>query len=112
MTYGILGIPGHVENANARPQFDDMRGQFAAIHTGHDDVGKQQVDRALVAIYDLQSGGAVVGFENLVALRFQIMAGEAADVDFIFDQKDGLLPRSARGRPGKSGRAAASSRCH
>ena len=45
----------------------------------------------LVAVDDLQSSSAVFGFENLVALRFQILAGEAAEIGFIFDEKDGFL---------------------
>ena len=76
----------------------DLRGQFAAIHAGHDDVGEQEVDGALVAGDDLQSSGAVFGFEDFVALGFQILAGEMAEMGFIFDEEDGLLPAIGAGK--------------
>src|SRR5208337_1178973 len=87
----ILRIARHVEHSNLRKQFADVRGQFAAVHPRHDHIGKQQIDSALVTVDDLQSRGAVFGFENLVALDFEILAGEMAKVGFIFDQEDGFL---------------------
>ncbi len=89
---GILGVSRHIEHANFREQIADVRRQFAAIHAGHDDIGKQKIDRAPVAVDNLQRGGAVFSLENLVALSFQILAGESAEIGFIFDEQDGLLP--------------------
>ena len=84
-TNGILGITRHVEHADVREQSRDLHCQFAAIHAGHNDIGEQEVDHALVTGYDLQSGGTVFGFEDFVTLRFQILAGETAEIVFIFD---------------------------
>ena len=76
----------------------DLGGQFAAIHAGHDDIGEQKIDRALMAGDDLQSGGAIFGFENFVALRFQILAGEAAEIGLVFDEENGFLAAIGAGK--------------
>ena len=52
----------------------------------------------LVSVDDLQGSGAVFGFENLVTLGFQILAGETAEIGFIFDEEDGLLPTLGAGK--------------
>jgi len=46
----------------------------------------------------LQSAAAVLGFEDLVALIFEILAGETAKIGFIFDEEDGLLPAIGAGK--------------
>ena len=58
----------------------DLRSQFAAIHSGHDDIGEQKIDGASVAIDDLQRGRAVFGFEDSVPLLFQVLLGEATEI--------------------------------
>jgi len=92
MTNGIFGIARHVEHAHLGALGGDATGQFAATHSGHDHIRQQETDSALVAGRDLQGGGAVVGFEDLVALRLQVLAGELAEIDFVFDQENGFLP--------------------
>jgi len=41
------------------------------VHPGHDNIGEQQVDDAFVMRGHLQRGGAILGFENRVALSLQ-----------------------------------------
>src|SRR5256885_11112271 len=45
-----------------------------------------------MSLDDLESSGAIFGFEDLVALRFQILPRQSAKVSFILDQQDGFLP--------------------
>src|SRR6266576_4099130 len=45
-----------------------------------------------MSLDDLESSGAIIGFEDLVALRFQILPRQSAKVGFILDQQDGFLP--------------------
>src|ERR1700674_1744624 len=97
-TNGILGVTRHIEHADVREQIDYSHGQFAAIHAGHNDIREQEIDHALMAGYDLQSGGAVFGFEDLVTLRFQILAGETAEIGFIFYEEDSRLPMIGAGK--------------
>jgi len=73
-------------------------GQFAAVHPGHNDIGEQEIDGALVSVDDLQSSATVFGFEDLVALGFQILARETAEIGFIFDEQDSLLPTIGAGK--------------
>src|SRR5260370_14168206 len=91
VTNGIFGVTRHVEYPDTWEQLGDVGGQFAAIHPRHNDIGEQEIDGSPVAVHDLQSSGAVFGFEDLVALRFQILAGETAGIGFIFHEEDGLL---------------------
>ena len=92
MTNSILGIARHVEDADVGEPGGNLAGQFAAVHSGHNDVGEQKVDSTFMAGYDLQGGGAIFGFEDLVALRLQVLPGEAAEIDLVFDEENGFLP--------------------
>src|SRR6266496_1424326 len=63
---GILGVARHVEHTHVGELGGDLACQLAAIHSGHDDVGQQEIDYALMAGYDLQGGSAIFGLEDLV----------------------------------------------
>ncbi len=47
---------------------------------------------------DLQGSGAVFGFEDLVALGLEILAGEMAEMGLIFDEENGLLSTIGAGK--------------
>ena len=110
----VLGITGHVENFHVGTNFTNTLGQLAAVHARHDHVGKQQVDHLVVGDGDLHGDRAVGGFDHLVSLFFQILAGEVAQVGFVLDEQDSFgagLDFAVFDRSGDMrGRAAAATR--
>src|SRR5262249_34440863 len=88
---GVLGVARHIKNPDFRMIRRDRHGQFASVHSGHDNIGEEQIDCLLMSLDDLQGGSAVFGFENLVALRLQVLPCQAPQVGFIFDQQNRFL---------------------
>jgi hypothetical protein len=53
-------------------------GQFAPVHSRHDDVRQQQVNGAFVSLGNLDGGGAVGSVDYAVSLVFERLARQAA----------------------------------
>ena len=53
-----------------------------------------------MGIGDLQGGGGVGRFENPVALPLEILARQAAEIAFVFDEQDCFLAALEAGQAG------------
>ena len=92
---GVLGIAGQVQHFDLWPQSGDALGQFPPAHSGHDDVGDQNVDGSGLGLSHAQTRNAVSGFQYRVAPRFEGFANQFTHRVFIFHQQYGF--RSAGG---------------
>jgi len=52
--HGVVGVSGHEQHACAAAVARQPRRELAAAHPRHHDIGEQQVDRAVVALAQLQ----------------------------------------------------------
>jgi hypothetical protein len=58
---GVVGVAGHIKHLEAGTQAGDQRGQVLPAHSGHDDVGEEEMDRAGVALAPLQGLAGIGG---------------------------------------------------
>ena len=65
--YKAIGVTGHVKHFHSRLTGGEAFAENPAIHSGHDDIGEQQVDGAEVLPRDLQRLLPVSGTENALA---------------------------------------------
>jgi hypothetical protein len=72
-------------------------GEFAAVHDGHDDVGEQGVDDAVVAFGDGEGFLAVGGGEDVVASAGEDAGDDLPQAVFVLGDQDGLACGGGRG---------------
>ena len=85
-----LGVAGHVEHLDVRAELADPLGDFLAEHLGHDDVGDEQVDLAVVAGGEGEGLGTVRGGDHVVAVAGEDPFGDLAERLLVLDDEDGL----------------------
>jgi hypothetical protein len=73
----------------------DLLGHLRAAHLGHDDVGDEQVDLAVVPGSASQRLVAVGGGEDVVSASGEYPLGDVAESFFVLHDQDGLAGGSA-----------------
>jgi len=85
---GVVGIPGHVEDGEARALTEKLRRQAGPADPGHHDVGEEEVDRTHMVPGDSKRVCPVRGFENGVALLLEDVVRQPPELLLVLDEKD------------------------
>src|ERR1019366_5017929 len=106
---GVVRITGHEEDSGVRAQHPQPVPELASAHSGHHDVGHEEVNRAGLRARDLKRHVTGSSLENDVALRLENRQREPAYAGLVLDEKDRLgadrRERRARGAPRSDYRA-------
>ena len=96
----VLCITRHVKNFYVRAKFRNALREFTPVHAGHDHIGEEQIDHAFVRDYDLHRRRTVFGLKHAVALFFQKLPHQIAQVGFVLHYEDGCdsMASATRGR--------------
>ena len=89
----VVGVAGHEDDFEAGTQGEELTGEFAAVDSGHDDVGEEKIDDVDVLPVEFEAVGGVDGFEDVIAAKLEDFASNVADEVFIFDEKNGFVRR-------------------
>jgi PPOX class probable F420-dependent enzyme len=87
----VVGVPRHEEHAHLRALDEHLLGEHAAAHLGHDHVGEQEIDLALVIGGEGERLGGPARLEHVVAEPAQEVRGEHAHLLLVLDQEHGLV---------------------
>ena len=91
MFHGALGVSGHEEDRDPGAGIAEPPGQFDSVHSGHDDIGNQQVDRSLAALADRERLVPVRRFHDGVAVPLETFDREFPHHFLVLDQEDRFL---------------------
>src|SRR6185437_14864833 len=92
----IAGISGHVDDAQLRIAVEQFLGELRTVHTGHDDVGEQQVDSTVALIVNTERLDTAARFEDAVAPAFQKNPRDLSGGRLIFHYENGLAAAGFR----------------
>ena len=87
----VLRVARHVQHSHIGASRSNSVGQFAPVHSRHDDVRQQQVNGAFVCLGNLDGGGAVGSIDHAVSLVLERLAGQAAQVFFVLYEQNGFM---------------------
>ncbi len=89
---GIVSVTRHEEHLHLRTMHCQALDELATAHLWHDHVGHHQMNRAGESLTKQQRLPGVLGVYHLVAILLQDIAGQYANLFFVFDEQDGLRP--------------------
>ena len=87
----VGGVAGHVDALEAGAGFQELVGELVAVHAGHDDVGEEEVDGAVVGGGEAEGGCGVGSGEYAVAQGAEHGFGDGEDGGFVLDEENGFL---------------------
>src|SRR5438477_6010210 len=87
----VLRVPGHVQHSRFGAKRGNTLRQLAPVHYWHDHVGQEQVNGAGVTVGGPNSGGAVRGFEHVIALILQCETRQAAELGFVLHNQNSFV---------------------
>ncbi len=84
---GTLVSPGYPDMKDLRfgPELGHVLGQLSPPDPGHDHMGENQVHGGGVALQQFQCVMTILGLEDSIAIGFEHLTGQAANVRIVFD---------------------------
>src|SRR6476469_10446825 len=99
---GLAAVARHEHHPDPGPKAPQAPRELAAVHAGHDHVGQEQIDRALVAFGDPERSGAVLRLAHPIAMSRQDAAHGRPDAGLVLRHEDGLGATRSRAQTAKS----------
>src|SRR6266571_1150057 len=91
LTNSLPCITGDVNHPQCRTRSQHSICKIAAVHSGHYNVGQQEVNSSLLASAEFACLSAVAGLKDCISKSLQDVSGQSAEGRFILNQENGLV---------------------
>src|SRR5262245_10722716 len=92
----VIVIAAHEKHLERRASRAQLLEDFAAVHTGHDDVGDEDVDGAGMRLGECHGLVAAAGGKDGVAVLLERQPGQPSYTLFVLDEQDSLAAPGGR----------------
>lgn len=94
----VFPVTRDEDDPEFRTKFSEPKRKIRTLHSGHNDIGEEEVNGSLMPLGDLQRNSGAGSLQNRVARFRQNFRHQTPDARLVFSQQD----RGRRGRCGIS----------